>query len=66
MNFIPLATSAGPRRASPPAPLKPVLLDAEELRLFLRSLDTESRAAEQAGDYARADRLATRAAGLRP
>jgi hypothetical protein len=65
MNLIPLATSAGPRRAAPPAPLVQVLLDAEELRLFVRFLDAESASAEAHGDFVRADRLATRAAGLR-
>ena len=66
MNYIPLATSAGPRRASPPSPPKHVLLTAEELRLFLRALNLEASTAEQSGDYARADRLAARAAALRP
>ena len=66
MNYIPLATSAGPRRASPPPPLERVLLTAEELHMFLRALSLRPRAAEQSGDYARADRLATRAAALQP
>jgi hypothetical protein len=66
VNYIPLATSAGPRRASPPSPPKRVFLTAEELHLFLRALNLEAATAEQSGDYARADRLAIRAAALQP
>lgn len=66
MDFVPIATSAGPRRALPPHPPKLVRLTTDELRLFCRVLDAEARAAERAGDFAEADRLATRAAGLRP
>ena len=47
-------------------PPRRVVLTIDELQLFLRALRLEARAAEQAGDYARADRLATRAAALRP
>lgn len=66
MNFVPLATSAGPRRALPPPPLVLVQMTAEDRRLFAAWLDSRAKGAEQAGDFAEADRLATRAAAVRP
>jgi hypothetical protein len=66
MNFVPLPTSAGPRRAAPPPPLRDVRLTPEEARLFARFLQGMAKEAEASGNFAAADRLATRAAAVWP
>lgn len=64
MSVITIRTSFGPRLL-PPAPMVRVSLTQRELHSLVRALNRDAHDAQQAGRFAEADRLATRAAALR-